>query len=117
MTNNISSRGLPSSLGSATDFPRSKHHIISTHDLGHNALAEDIVRLKTHSLIGAGILTESLSSSSALPQYGKGVHLITENVLRECSEALSKVDIGIFTLNCLHTSAGLTVSCIKVDIL
>jgi thiamine phosphate synthase YjbQ (UPF0047 family) len=47
---------------------------------------------------------------SALPQNGKGMHLVTSQVVRECEEGLKGVDIGIFTLHCLHTSAGLTVS-------
>jgi thiamine phosphate synthase YjbQ (UPF0047 family) len=45
-----------------------------------------------------------------LPPHTKGMHLVTDAVLRECQEGLRNVDIGIFTLNCLHTSAGLTVS-------
>jgi thiamine phosphate synthase YjbQ (UPF0047 family) len=44
-----------------------------------------------------------------LPAHTKGMHLVTDAVLRECQEGLKGVDIGIFTLNCLHTSAGLTV--------
>ena len=44
-----------------------------------------------------------------LPPHTKGMHLVTDAVLRECQEGLKGVDIGIFTLNCLHTSAGLTV--------
>jgi thiamine phosphate synthase YjbQ (UPF0047 family) len=44
-----------------------------------------------------------------LPPHTKGMHLVTDAVLRECQEGLRNVDIGIFTLNCLHTSAGLTV--------
>ena len=52
-----------------------------------------------------------------LPPHTKGMHLVTDAVLRECQEGLRGVDIGIFTLNCLHTSAGLTVcrrECIRV---
>lgn len=44
-----------------------------------------------------------------LPPHKKGMHLVTEAVLRECQEGLKGIDVGIFTLNCLHTSAGLTV--------
>ena len=45
-----------------------------------------------------------------LPAHTKGMHLVTDAVLRECQEGLKGIDVGIFTLNCLHTSAGLTVS-------
>jgi thiamine phosphate synthase YjbQ (UPF0047 family) len=38
------------------------------------------------------------------------MHLITDIVVRECQEGLKGVEIGTFTLCCLHTSAGLTVS-------
>lgn len=38
------------------------------------------------------------------------MHLVTSHVVRECQEGLSKVDVGIFMLHCMHTSAGLTVS-------
>lgn len=48
-----------------------------------------------------------------LPPHTKGMHLVTDAVLRECQEGLKNVDIGIFTLNCLHTSAGLTVSLVR----
>jgi thiamine phosphate synthase YjbQ (UPF0047 family) len=37
------------------------------------------------------------------------MHLVTRDVVRECEAGLRGVDVGIFTLNCLHTSAGLTV--------
>jgi thiamine phosphate synthase YjbQ (UPF0047 family) len=37
------------------------------------------------------------------------MHLVTSIVLKECQEGLKNIDIGMFTLNCLHTSAGLTV--------
>lgn len=30
--------------------------------------------------------------------------------MRECQEGLKGVDVGIFMLHCMHTSAGLTVS-------
>ena len=50
-----------------------------------------------------------------LPPHTKGMHLVTEAVLRECQEGLRGIDIGIFTLNCLHTSAGLTVSMHSLD--
>lgn len=46
---------------------------------------------------------------SSLPSNGKGMHLVTDVVVRECQEGLKNVDIGVFTLCCLHTSAGLTV--------
>lgn len=36
---------------------------------------------------------------------------MTREVVRECEAGLKGVNIGIFTLNCMHTSAGLTVSC------
>lgn len=39
------------------------------------------------------------------------MHLVTREVVRECEAGLKGVNIGIFTLNCMHTSAGLTVSC------
>ncbi|WVW84069.1 secondary thiamine-phosphate synthase enzyme [Kwoniella bestiolae CBS 10118] len=45
-----------------------------------------------------------------LPAHTKGMHLVTSHVLKECEEGLKGVDIGIFTLHCLHTSAGLTVN-------
>ncbi|BEI90400.1 uncharacterized protein CcaverHIS019_0304700 [Cutaneotrichosporon cavernicola] len=45
-----------------------------------------------------------------LPHYTKGMHLVTRDVVRECEEGLRGVEVGIFTLNCLHTSAGLTVN-------
>lgn len=51
-----------------------------------------------------------------LPPHTKGMHLVTDAVLREIQEGLKSVDIGIFTLNCLHTSAGLTV-CLRVTII
>lgn len=35
---------------------------------------------------------------------------VTSEVIQNCQEGLKNVDIGIFTLHCLHTSAGLTVS-------
>lgn len=35
---------------------------------------------------------------------------VTNEVIQQCREGLKNVDIGIFTLHCLHTSAGLTVS-------
>lgn len=38
------------------------------------------------------------------------MHLVTREVVRECEAGLRGVNIGIFTLNCMHTSAGLTVS-------
>lgn len=38
------------------------------------------------------------------------MHLVTREVVAACQEGLRGVDIGIFTLNCMHTSAGLTVS-------
>lgn len=38
------------------------------------------------------------------------MHLVTDVVMRECQEGLKNVNIGIFMLACLHTSAGLTVS-------
>ncbi|RXK39509.1 secondary thiamine-phosphate synthase enzyme [Tremella mesenterica] len=38
------------------------------------------------------------------------MHLITDVILRECAQGLKDVSVGIFTLNCLHTSAGLTVN-------
>lgn len=37
---------------------------------------------------------------------------MTREVVRECEAGLKGVKIGIFTLNCMHTSAGLTVSCL-----
>ncbi|KLT41654.1 hypothetical protein CC85DRAFT_328912 [Cutaneotrichosporon oleaginosum] len=45
-----------------------------------------------------------------LPYQTKGMHLVTREVVRECEEGLRGVDVGIFTLNCMHTSAGLTVN-------
>lgn len=42
------------------------------------------------------------------------MHLVTRDVLREVEEGLKGVEIGVFTLNCLHTSAGLTVGCTMV---
>jgi hypothetical protein len=47
---------------------------------------------------------------STLPQNGKGMHLVTDVVVRECAEGLRGVETGIFMLHCMHTSAGLTVS-------
>jgi hypothetical protein len=38
------------------------------------------------------------------------MHLVTNDVIRECQEGLKGVEIGIFMLHCMHTSAGLTVS-------
>lgn len=55
-------------------------------------------------------LVRRLTTDSTLPQNGKGLHLVTSQVVRECQEGLSKVDVGIFMLHCMHTSAGLTVS-------
>lgn len=77
---------------------------ISHTHLFSNALAEDIV--------GPHGLTKWLiiSNTSRLPFHKKGMHLVTRDVVRECEEGLKDVKIGIFTLNCLHTSAGLTVS-------
>ncbi|KAK1924821.1 hypothetical protein DB88DRAFT_437843 [Papiliotrema laurentii] len=46
----------------------------------------------------------------SLPPKGKGMHLITDIVVRECQEGLKGVEIGTFTLCCLHTSAGLTIN-------
>ncbi|WVF71300.1 secondary thiamine-phosphate synthase enzyme [Kwoniella sp. CBS 6097] len=45
-----------------------------------------------------------------LPAHTKGMHLVTSEVVKACEEGLKGIDIGIFTLNCLHTSAGLTVN-------
>ncbi|WWC70130.1 uncharacterized protein I206_104077 [Kwoniella pini CBS 10737] len=45
-----------------------------------------------------------------LPAQTKGMHLVTSHVLRECEAGLKGIDIGIFTLHCLHTSAGLTIN-------
>lgn len=64
------------------------------------------------------VLTEAFSCSigdsktdiSRLPHYKKGMHLVTREVVRECEAGLKGVDVGIFTLNMMHTSAGLTVS-------
>ncbi|ORX39899.1 hypothetical protein BD324DRAFT_615431 [Kockovaella imperatae] len=46
----------------------------------------------------------------ALPECGKGMHLIQREVLQACQDGLKDIKIGIFTLSCLHTSAGLTVN-------
>jgi thiamine phosphate synthase YjbQ (UPF0047 family) len=51
-----------------------------------------------------------LTLFSTLTQNGKGLHLVTSEVLRACEEGLKGVDVGIFMLHCMHTSAGLTVS-------
>ncbi|KAI9638266.1 uncharacterized protein MKK02DRAFT_22234 [Dioszegia hungarica] len=45
-----------------------------------------------------------------LTQNGKGLHLVTSEVVRACEEGLKGVDVGIFMLHCMHTSAGLTVN-------
>ncbi|WVQ72368.1 hypothetical protein IAR50_001920 [Cryptococcus sp. DSM 104548] len=45
-----------------------------------------------------------------LPPNTKGMHLVTSEVLQACQEGLKGVDVGIFTLHCLHTSAGLTLN-------
>ncbi|WRT66505.1 uncharacterized protein IL334_003464 [Kwoniella shivajii] len=45
-----------------------------------------------------------------LPEHTKGMHLVTKEVVKECEAGLKGVDIGIFTLHCLHTSAGLTIN-------
>ncbi|ODN81966.1 secondary thiamine-phosphate synthase enzyme [Cryptococcus amylolentus CBS 6039] len=45
-----------------------------------------------------------------LPPNTKGMHLVTSDVLHACQEGLKGVDVGIFTLHCLHTSAGLTLN-------
>lgn len=52
-----------------------------------------------------------IADDSRLPHFKKGMHLVTREVVRECEAGLKGVNIGIFTLNCMHTSAGLTVSC------
>lgn len=67
-----------------------------------HALAEDLVSHDTHP-------TALLIVCSTLPSNTKGMHLVTDAVVRECQEGLKNVDVGIFTLCCLHTSAGLTV--------
>ncbi|WVN88431.1 secondary thiamine-phosphate synthase enzyme [Cryptococcus depauperatus CBS 7841] len=46
----------------------------------------------------------------SLPPNTKGMHLVTDFVVRECQEGLRNVNVGIFTLHCLHTSAGLTLN-------
>jgi len=46
----------------------------------------------------------------SLQHRTKGLHLITSEVTQQCQEGLRGVEIGIFTLCCLHTSAGLTVN-------
>lgn len=43
------------------------------------------------------------------------MHLITDVVVKECQEGLRNVDIGVFTLCCLHTSAGLTVRHLRMN--
>ena len=48
--------------------------------------------------------------SSSLPHHKKGCHLVTDTILKECQEGLKGVQVGIFVLNCLHTSAGLMVN-------
>lgn len=53
--------------------------------------------------------TPTPADTSRLPHYTKGMHLVTRDVVRECEAGLKDVEVGIFTLNCLHTSAGLTV--------
>ncbi len=55
-------------------------------------------------------LVNDVLMDSFLPQNGKGLHLVTSEVVRECQEGLKGVDVGIFMLHCMHTSAGLTVS-------
>ncbi|GFZ46095.1 hypothetical protein JCM24511_04341 [Saitozyma sp. JCM 24511] len=50
-----------------------------------------------------------------LPQNGKGMHLVTDVVVRECAEGLRGVETGIFMLHCMHTSAGLTHSDVRTD--
>jgi len=54
-------------------------------------------------------IPSSSANRSRLPYHTKGMHLVTREVVRECEEGLKDVKIGTFTLNCLHTSAGLTV--------
>lgn len=53
---------------------------------------------------------QQAADGSRLPHFKKGMHLVTREVVRECEAGLRGVSIGLFTLNCMHTSAGLTVS-------
>ena len=43
---------------------------------------------------------------SELPARSKGMNLVTDVIVKECQEGRKMVDVGIFTLSCLHTSAA-----------
>jgi hypothetical protein len=82
-------------------FQLTSFHSLFRSNLQH-ALAKDLVSRQF-------MPTQGYLLPSTLPPKAKGVHLITSDVLRACEEGLKGVNIGIFTLSCLHTSAGLTV--------